>query len=143
MDVSELRKRILRALDEARKDATLRRTAVDEAARAYAEFLDQIAVPLLRQAATVLKSEGQLFTVHAPAGSARMVSSRAPETFLEVTMDTSGDRPQILGRVSVARGRQGRVEEQAIAPEKAISAITEDDVSQFLVREIPKLILKP
>jgi hypothetical protein len=143
MDVSELRKRILRALDDARKDASVRRAAVDEAGRAYAEFLEQIAVPLLRQAVIVLKSEGQTFTVHAPADSARLVSSASANTFLEIALDTTGDRPQVLGRVSIARGRDGRVEERAIAPDKSIASITEDDVSQFLVREIPKLILKP
>ena len=54
MDVSELRKRILRALDDARKDAVVRRREVDEAANAYETFLEQVAVPLMRQAAQVL-----------------------------------------------------------------------------------------
>ena len=40
MDVSELRKRILRALEDARHDASERRTAVDHAAKAYEEFLE-------------------------------------------------------------------------------------------------------
>ena len=143
MDVSELRKRILRALDDARRDASTRRATIDDATRAYGEFLENVAVPMLRQAATVLKSEGQLFTVNAPAGSARLVSSKSQETFAEIAFDTNGDRPQVLGRTSIARGREGRVEEHAIAPGKSIAEITEDDVSQFLVSAIPKLIFKP
>ena len=69
MDTSDLRKRILRALDDARKEATSRRSVVDEAARAYAAFLDVVAVPLMRQAATVLNAEGHKFSVHTPASA--------------------------------------------------------------------------
>lgn len=143
MDVSELRKRILRALDEARREAGVRRVHMDEAARAYSEFLENIGVPLLRQAAIVLKSEGHLFTVFAPAGSARLVSAKSSETFVELALDTAGDTPQVLGRTSVARGRKGRVEEGPIAAGKAIAEIADDDVARFLAKEIPKLILKP
>src|SRR5689334_11418366 len=71
MDVSELRKRILRAIDEAKKDVSARRGVQDAAARAYEQFLETIAVPLLRQSAIVLKASGQLFDVHTPAGSVR------------------------------------------------------------------------
>ena len=56
MDVSELRKGILRALEDARKDAAARREAVDNATAAYEEFLEAIAVPLFRQAVTVRPS---------------------------------------------------------------------------------------
>ena len=142
MDVSELRKQILRALDDARKDASSRRTVVDEAARAYTEFHENIAVPLLRQAATVLKGEGQLFTVHAPAESVRLVTEKAPDTFIELALDTSGREPQVLGRVSLSRGRQGRVEERPLAGGKRIVDLTEDDVAEFLLRELPKLIVR-
>lgn len=142
MDVSELRKRILRALDDARKGASSRRTALDEAKRAYAEFLENIAVPLLRQTAAVLKAERQLFTVHTPVDSVRLVSDTAPDTFLELTMDDSVEPPEVVGRLSLARGRRGMVEERPIAPGRPIAQITEDDVTQFLVVEVPKLIVR-
>jgi hypothetical protein len=142
MDVSELRKRILRALDDARKEAGARRAMHDEAARAYDAFLEQVAVPLFRQAVIVLKTEGHLFTVYAPAGSARLVSAKSPETFIELVLDTSGPQPEVLGRVSVARGREGRVDERPLAPGTSIADLTDDDVSQFLVRAIPALILR-
>jgi len=143
MDVSDLRKRILRALDDARKDASSRRTAVDQATRAYEEFLEKIAVPLLRQTQTVLKAEGQLFSVHTPAGSARLVSDRTPQTFLELVLDTSGAMPQILGRVSLARGREGVIiQERPIAASKPIADAGEDDLAQFLVAEVSKLVVR-
>jgi hypothetical protein len=145
MDVSELRKRILRAIDDARRDASDRRTIVDEASKAYATFLEQIAVPLLKQSATVLNATGAPFVVHAPAGSARLASEHSPETFLEFELDATRPNPEVVGRVSLARGgRAGQiVAERPIVPDRPVGRLTEDDVSQFLVVEIPKLVVKP
>ena len=143
MDVSELRKRILRALDDARKDAASRRTVVDDAAKAYGTFLETTAVPLLRQAASVLNAAGHAFIVHTPAESVRLAAEQSPQTFLEIGLDVSGAEPTIVGRVSLARGRQGvMIEERPIAPNRPVAAVTEDDLSAFLVAEVPKLVLK-
>ena len=142
MDVSELRKRIMRALDEARKEAAEQRALKDAAGRDYEQFLENVAVPLIRQAVNVLKIEGHLFPVHAPAGAVRMVSAKSPETYLEIVLDTAGHRPEVIGRVSVARGRDGHVDERPLAPGIPIPDITDDEVSAFLVGEIPKLIVR-
>jgi hypothetical protein len=145
MDVSELRKRILRAIDDARRDATDRRAVVDQAAKAYETFLAQIAVPLLRQSAVVLNATGAQFIVHTPAGTARLASERSAETFLEFELDSARPNPEVIGRVSLARGgRQGQVvEERPIVAGRAVDRLTEEDVSAFLVAEIPKLVIKP
>ncbi len=143
MDVSQLRQRILHALDAARKDATLRRTEVDQAGAAFTTFLETVAVPLLRQAESVLRAEHQTFSVHAPAGSARLVNDAAQQTFVELSLDTSSAMPQVLGRVSLTRGRQGVVvEERAIAPGTSIANLTDAEVAEFLVTAIPKLVVK-
>jgi hypothetical protein len=143
MDVSDLRKRILRALDEARKDATSRRGVLDEAAEAYQTFLQTLGVPLLKQAVQVLRAEKHAFTLNTPADGPRLASDGSPNTYLELALDTSGAVPHVIGRVSVAHGRQGRiVEERPLATGKPIAQLTEEDVSQFLVAEIPKLVLK-
>jgi hypothetical protein len=143
MDTSELRKRILRALDDARQQASVRRQVVDQATKAYDSFLAETAAPVMRQAANVLTSEGHLFTVETPAGRARIVSARSPETFIELSLDTAGDGGVVLGRVSLSRGRHGLVvEERPIGGGKPVAALTEDDLSAFLVSEIPKLILR-
>jgi hypothetical protein len=142
MDVSDLRKRILRALDEGRKDSTARRSAIDVARGDFAAFLENVAVPLLRQAVTVLKSEGLLFSVHTPADSARLAHDKSPETYLELVLDVAGPYPRVVGRVSVTRGRHGViVEERELAP-KAVADLREDDVAKFLVSEVAKLALK-
>lgn len=144
MDVSELRKRILRAIDEARKDASVRRTVVDESVKAYGEFLANVAVPLLRQAATVLNSSGPAFVVHTPAESVRLAAEHSPETFVEIALDSSKPEPEVVGRVSLARGRHGQIiEERSIAPEKPIARLTDEDVSAFLLVAIPRLVVRP
>ena len=107
MDVSELRKRILRALDEARQEASTRRTRVDEARAAYDRFLTEVAVPLLRQSAMVLSAAGQPFQVHTPAVTARLVLDQQPLSFLELELDVSGVRPRVRGRVRAAQPRRG------------------------------------
>ena len=143
MDTSDLRKRILRALDDARKDATARRQVVDAAAAAYQEFLENTVAPLVRQAVDVLRAEGHQFTANTPAGSVRLVSDASPQTFLEFELDATGREPQVIGRVSLTRGRQGVVvEERPIAPGKATKDLDDDDVAKFLVTEIPKLVMK-
>ena len=143
MDTGELRRQILHALDAARKDSSERRRVVDDAALAYQKFLTDVAVPLVRQAASVLCAEKRRFLADTPAGSVRLSDEGSPQTFLEFQLDTSGARPQVIGRVSQARGRQGVVvEERPIAPAKAIADLVDDDVAQFLIAEIPKLVVR-
>lgn len=143
MDVSELRKRILRALDDARNDAAMRRTTVDEAGKAYETFLENIAIPLSRQAVQVLNGSGNPFAVNTPAGTVRVASENSPQTFIEIALDTTGAEPTVIGRVSLTRGRQGQVvEERPVVAGKAIAQLTEEDLSAFFVAEIPRLIVK-
>ena len=142
MDVSDLRKRIIRALDDARKEASLRRTAVDEATRAYDTFLSEIATPVMRQASAVLKAEGHPFAIQTPVGTVRLVADTSPHTFIELGLDTSGSSAAVFGRVSLARGRQSHVIEERPIADKPIADLTEEDLSAFLILEIPKLVVR-
>ena len=143
MDVSELRKRILHALDDARRDASARRQARTDAERHWETFLATVAVPLVRQAVTVLRAEGQLFSAETPAGSVRLSSDGAPETFLEFVLDVSAGEPQVIGRLSVSQGRgRQRVEERPLGAGKAVTELGEQDVAAFLVSEVPKLVVR-
>jgi hypothetical protein len=143
MDVSELRQKILRAIDEGKPDDRARRRAeVDTAKAAYDRFLENVAVPLFRQAQSILKAETQSFTVHAPAAGVKLISDAAPFTFLELVLDSSNEPPRVIGRASRAHTKAVTVEEQPLAPGKPIAELTDDDVAAFLVREIPKLVKK-
>jgi hypothetical protein len=141
MDVSELRQKILRAIDEGKPDDRARRRAeIDTAKAAYERFLENVAVPLFRQAQSILKAESQPFTVYAPADGVKLVSDTAPSTFLEFLLDTSSERPQVMARVSRALPKGVTIEEQPLASGKPIAELTDDDVAGFFVSEIPKLV---
>ena len=142
MDTGDLRKRILHALDAARKDSAERRRTVDDAGLAYETFLSTIAAPLVKQAASVLCAERQRFVADTPAGSVRLAAESSPQTFLEFQLDTTGARPLVVGRVSVTRGRQGLIIEERPIADKAVADLAEDDVAKFLIAEIPKLVVR-
>jgi hypothetical protein len=143
MDVSDLRKRIVRALDDARKEAAVRRQGVDRASADFERFLSSIAVPLFRQAAVVLKAEGHPFTVETPTGSVRLSSDHSSETFLELELDGSGVVPQVIGRTSIDRGRRGVVvDEKPVSPGTPIAQLGDEDVSKLLVAEVHRLVAR-
>jgi hypothetical protein len=143
MDVSDLRKRIIHALDDARKEASERRRTVDDARAAFETFLERVAGPLFKQAATVLRGEGHDFTLNTPADSVRLVPERAPQEFIELELHVDKGEAVVIGRTCIKRGgRDPLVEEQPLAPGKAISDLTESDVTAFLVREIPRLVAR-
>jgi len=143
MDVSDLRKRIIHALDDARKEATDRRRTVDDARVAFETFLERVAGPLFKQATTVLRGEGHDFTLHTPVDSVRLVPDRSPQEFIEVELHVDRGTPQVIGRTQLLRGgKDPLVEEWPLAAGKAISELTENDVTAFLVREIPRLVAR-
>ena len=143
MDVSELRKRILRAVDEARKEAAIRRVAIDRSVKAYEQFLSDVAVPLLKQTASIVNAGGGTFVVSTPAETVRLSAQHAAETYLEIALERSSGDPEVVGRVSLARGRQGIVvDERPIAVGKPVEQLTEDDLAAYLVTAIPKLVVK-
>src|SRR3954465_12532677 len=107
MDVSELRRRIVHALDDARKEAAARRENLDRATVSYEAFLSSVAVPLFLQTAIVLKAQGLPFTAQTPAGGVRLVSDHASQEFIEFELDPSSPQPQVLGRSSIVRSGSG------------------------------------
>jgi len=142
MDVSEIRKQIIRALDNARKDADARRQATDQAASEYEIFLRDVAVPLFRQASVVLRALGHEFSANTPAGSVRLESPSAQE-YLELELDARSGRAQVIGRTGMMRGRSGPlVEERPLAAHKKIGDLTDEDVATFLTTEIPRLVMR-
>jgi hypothetical protein len=143
MDVSDLRKRIIHALDDARKEASDRRRTVDDARASFETFLERVAGPLFKQAATVLRGEGHDYTLHTPAGSVRLVSDRSADQFIEVELHVDEGKAVVLGRTSMQRGgRDAVIEERPLAAGKPISDLTENDVTVFLVKEIPRLVAR-
>ena len=88
-------------------------------------------MPLFRQIASVLKAEGYSFTVFTPGGSVRLMSDRSAEDYIELTLDTSGDEPLVIGHTSRARGRRVDRIGDAARPGGPVGDITEEDVLGF------------
>ena len=140
MEVSEVRRRLRTAVEEARHAAAERRRRTADAARDYEEFLGQRAVPIFHQFAAALTGEGHLFKVFTPAGSVRLASERSHEEFIEIVLDDSADPPAVVGRTSRGRGRRMISAERPVRDGVAIAELTEEDVLTFLLQEITPFI---
>lgn len=138
MESSTVRNRLNVIIDAARRSSTERRARNDEAARSYERVLE-FSVPLFKQVAQALKVSGYLFTVFTPGGSVKLMSDKSAEDYLELSLDTSGDRADVIGRVSRTRGRRVMESERPIA-DKPVGELTEDDVLEFVLKEIAPFV---
>jgi hypothetical protein len=139
METSVLRRRLTETIEAARRTAADRRARADEAARAYSQFLDTIAVPLFRQVANILKASGYSFTVFTPSGAVRLMSDKSSEDYIELTLDSFGDEPMVMGKSSRSRGRRVVESERAIA-EQTVAHLTEEHVLQYLLKELEPFV---
>ena len=142
MEISQVRKRVLSVITAARGRAQERRQLTDEAERAYAAFLEHVATPVVRQVAAALKAEGHAFTVSTPGGGLRLASDRGRDDFVEFALDTSGDRPQVIGRISLGRGSRRLEEERPVKPDTPPDALSEDDVLDFVMQALERWLAR-
>ena len=136
MEVSEVRRRLLTAIDKAKQAASERRARNDRAARDYEAFLAERATPVFHQLASALAAEGHTFKVFTPAGSIRLSAERSPGQFIELVLDDSSDPPAVVGRTTRGRGRRMVSTERAIGGSAPVADLTEEDVLTFLLEEI-------
>jgi len=136
-DVAQIRKRLQRAIEQARRDEAERRVRMHEAQKAYTEFLETRAIPAFRAVAVVLKAEGLPWEVMTPSGEVRLVPDRRRDESIALSFDATADPPQAL--VSVTRSRGSRIlhtERPVKVDAPGIDALTEDDVVEMLVDEL-------
>ena len=133
MEVSEVRRQLKRAIDNAKARAQQRRQHAADAERAYAEFLEQVATPTTRMVASALKAEGYLFTVSTPSGGLRLASDRGRDDYVEFVLDGAGDKPTVMGRIRQTRGSRTLEDERPIKAGAAPQEISDADVLAFLV----------
>jgi len=134
MEVSQVRKRVQQGVATARTRAQERRQQADEATRDYKVFLEVVATPLVQQLANVLKVEGYAFTASTPGDSVRLTNDRGRGDFVELALDTSGERPQVVGRITQSRGSRRLDEERPIKAGALPSELTDEDVLEFLMQ---------
>jgi hypothetical protein len=139
VEISDVRRRIGDTIERAKRSAADRRLRADEAGRAYAVFLESVGVPLFRQVANVLKAQGYPFTVFTPEGSVRLSSDKDAGDFIELSLDTAGDRPAVIGHTSRGRGRRV-IESERPLNRGPIEDLTDEDVIRFLQEELPPFV---
>ena len=140
MEVSEVRRRLLTAIEKAKHAAAERRTRNDAAARDYESFLSGRATPVFHQLAASLVAEGHVFKVSTPAGSVRLSADRSPEEFIELVLDDSSNPPAVVGRTTRGRGRRMISNERAIGGGAPVADLTDEDVLTYLLEEIVSFV---
>jgi hypothetical protein len=140
MQISDVKKRVVETIERARRAAAERRVRNDEAAREYAVFLEQVATPVFRQIANVLRAEGYPWQVSTPSGSVRLASERSGEDYIELSLDTTGGAPEVLGHSSRARGRRVIETERALGPGGPVRDLTEQMVLDFVMKELEPFV---
>jgi hypothetical protein len=133
MEISHVRKQLKSAIDQARERTQHRRQRSSEAERTYATFLEVVATPVMRQVANALKAEGYSFTVFTPGGGLRLASDRSRDDYVELSLDTTGDRPQVMARTSRTRGSRTIEDERPVKKDAPPDTLTEEDVLAFLL----------
>ena len=133
MEVSQVRKRLKMAIDGSRERAAKRRERVAEAQRAYEQFLTEIAIPMAKQLANAMKVEGYGFTVFTPGNGLRLAADRGRDDFIDLTLDSTGERPEVMARVSQQRGSRTLDEEMPVKRGAHPDEISEDEFLDFLL----------
>jgi hypothetical protein len=139
METSDVRKGVLGAMARAKERSAARRARADASAQSFESLLSRTITPLVRQVANVLRVENYAFTVSTPSGSVRLSSDKNTDDFIEISFDTSGDAPRVVGRTRWRRGREVVDREETVgsgAPE----SITESDVFTFLLKELEPFV---
>lgn len=136
MEISLVRNRLKRAIDAARGRAQDRRQQNAAAEQAYEGFLQNVAVPVTRLVANALKVEGYAFTVFTPGGGLRLASDRGRDDYIEFALDTTGQRPQVVARISRTRGSRTLSDERSVKQDTSPEQLTEEDVLAFLLETL-------
>lgn len=142
MDTGEVRKRLLQAIDQAKRAVAAHRAEADLASRQYGPFLETTAAPVFRQVSDALKAEGHGFQVYTPAGSVRLASDRSADDFVELALDTSRSPVALVARTSLARGRRVLASERVIHEGPDLDRVTDERVLGVLLEEVVPLITR-
>ncbi len=74
-------------------------------------------MPLFRQVANILKAERYAFSVFTPTGGVRLMSDRSADDFIELSLDTTGERPVVVGVISRNAAAAAALIENRSAPD--------------------------
>jgi hypothetical protein len=136
MEVSDVRRRLRTAIDEARRRAEVRRGQRDEASRAWERLLPEVAVPAFQMMASALTGEGLRFNVMTPGTAVRLTPERGGEEFIELALVTDREEPALLLTSTRGRGRRIISTERVLCEGSLLATVTEDDVIAGLLEAL-------
>ena len=138
MEVSDVRRRLRGAIEQAKRRAAERRTRVDQASREYEQFLSAIAVPATQTLAQALIGEGHRFKVLTPGQAVRLAAEFSPDDYVEISLDADGDAPAVVVHTSRGRGRRSVETHRTLSGR--IGELTAEDLVTALLEELIPLI---
>lgn len=136
MEVSDVRRRLRSAIDDAKKRSAERRTQIDDARRAWERLLPEVAVPTFHTMAGALTAEGHRFKVFTPGEAVRLSLERSAEEFVELSLDTERDEPALLLRSTRGRGRRIVSTERIVREGAQIAGVTQEDLVAAMLEEL-------
>ena len=141
MEVSDVRRRLRAAMEDAKRLAEERRTKKDAAVREWERVLADVVTPAFHQIAQALNAESHRFQVTTPGSAVRLVPERGGEEFVEVALDTDGDAPQVMIRSTRGRGRRTVTNERPLAARSvdaltALTALTDEEIVGEVIEEL-------
>ena len=136
MEVSDVRRRLRGAIEEAKRRVADRRGRVDQATRSYERFLSDVAVPTFHLMSQALTGEGRRFKVHTPGQTVRLAPDRRTEEYIELVLDSEREPPAVVVRATRGRGRRMISTERIVAEPESISDLREEDVLTVLLDEL-------
>lgn len=136
MEVSDVRRRLRGAIEDARRRAAERRTRADAAARAWEDVLTKSGVPAFHTMASALTGEGHRFKVVTPGQAVRLTPERSAEDFIELALDTDRDVPAALVRSARGRGRRMVSTERVVREGGRIAEMSDEDVIGVLLEAL-------
>ncbi len=142
VETSEVRKRVLRVIEQSRDAARERRARSESASRDGDRALRHVVVPVFKTVAGVLTSEGYPCEVATPSGAVKLQARGTPDNFVEVDLDTAQDPPALRMCVSRTRGRRVLVDESVMCSAESLASLTEDDVLTHLVAKLGPFVEK-
>jgi hypothetical protein len=98
-------------------------------------------VPVFRQVAGALKASGYPFGVITPGGSVRLTSEKTPDDYIELSLDTTGEEPIVMGHSRRSRGRRVIETERPIGS-GPVGTLTDQHVVDFLMVELEPFVEK-
>ena len=139
-EVADVRRRVKTTIEAARQKASERRVRTDVAEEQGRKFIEATAVPVMQQVLSVLRAEGYAYRLSTPVGSARLVSEKHHEDFIDLAVDTTQDPVTIMTRVSHVRGQRVSTTDLPLGSGTDFEQLTDEHVLEFLLQALPVFV---